>query len=175
MNWEAIGVVAEVISAAAVVISLIYLAVQIRHQGRQATADNLQSNVDRWIGALTTAMRTEEDADFLRHALRDYSVLSPPARARLHTFLLDLVSPYQAMHAKHESGLLDARVWGTIREAMAAWITCPGMLGLWEEAKFAYPPYLVADIDRAIDEFDGQPFTETAPYLQVDAVDGEVG
>jgi hypothetical protein len=174
MNWEAIGVVAEVISATAVVISLIYLALQIRLQGRQAAADNLQSNVDRWIGALTTAMRSEEDADFLRHALRDYSTLSPPQKARLHTFMLDLVSPYQAMHAKHESGLLDARLWGTIRKAMAAWITCPGMLGLWEEAKFAYPPYLVADIDRAIEEFEGEPFTETAPYLRLDAPDGVV-
>ena len=168
MNWEAIGVVAEVISAAAVVISLIYLATQIRQQGRQAAADNLQSNVDRWIAALATAMRSEEDADFLRHALRDYSVLSAPQKSRLHAFLLDLVSPYQAMHAKQESGLLDPRLWGTVREDMAAWITCPGMLGLWEEAKFAMPPYLVADIDRAIEEFEGRPFTETAPYLQLD-------
>jgi len=171
MNWEAIGVLAEVVSAAAVVISLIYLAVQIRHQSRQSAADNLQSSVDRWIGALTTAMRSEEDADFLRRALRDYSALSPPQRARLHNFMLDLVSPYQAMHAKYESGLLDARLWETIRDAMAAWITCPGMLGLWEEAKFAYPPYLVADIDRAIANFEGRPFTETAPYLQLDDAD----
>ena len=41
----------------------------------------------------------------------------------------------------------------TIRGAMAGWFTCPGMFGLWEEAKFAYPPYLVADIDRAIEAF----------------------
>ena len=168
MNWEAIGVIAEVISAVAVVISLAYLAVQIRQQSRQAAADNLESTVERWVGALTTAMRTEEDAEFLRHALRDYAALTPPQRARLHTFMLDLVSPYQAMHAKHESGLLDARLWATIREAMAAWFTCPGMLGLWEEGKFAYPPYLVADIDRAIAEYEGPPFTVTAPYLQLD-------
>ena len=171
MNWQAIGVVAEVIGAVAVVISLVYLAVQIRHQSHQAAADNLQSTVDRWIGALTTAMRSEEDADFLRHALRDYAALTPPQKARLHTFMLDLVSPYQAMHAKHESGLLDARLWETIRSAMAAWLKCPGMSGLWEEAKFAYPPYLVADIDRAVEEYEGRPFSETAPYLQLDDSD----
>ena len=169
MNWEAIGVVAEMISAAAVVISLVYLAVQLRHTARQTTADNLQATVERWVGALTSAMRSEEDADFLRRALHDYAALSPPQKARLHTFMLDLVAPFQAIHAKHESGLVDPRFWETIRVDMAAWFKCPGMLSLWEEAKFAYPPYLVEEIDRAIEEHQGQPFTETASYLHLDA------
>ena len=50
MNWEAIGAVAEIIGAAAVMISLVYLAVQIRHTVRRTAADNLQSTVERWVG-----------------------------------------------------------------------------------------------------------------------------
>jgi len=169
MNWEAIGVIAEIVSATAVVISLVYLAVQIRYTARQTTADNLQSTVDRWVGALTTAMRSEEDADFLRRALRDYDALSPPQKAKLHTFMLDLVMPFQAIHAKHEGGLVDTRLWETIRHDMAAWFKCPGMLSLWEEAKFPYPPYLVEEIDAAIEEHQGRPFTDTLPYLRLDA------
>jgi len=168
MNWQVIGVVAEIVSAAAVVISLIYLAIQIRQTRRQASTDNLQSNVDRWIGALTSAMRSEEDADFLRHALHNYDELSAPQIARLHAFMMDLVGPFQAIHSKHESGLIDTRLWETIRSDMAGWFKCPGMLALWHEAKSAYPPYLVEEIDAAIEMHDGQPFSETAPYLRLD-------
>ena len=36
MNWEAIGAIGEIIGAAAVVVSLIYLATQIRTQNNEA-------------------------------------------------------------------------------------------------------------------------------------------
>ena len=44
MNWEAIGATGEVLGAAAVVVTLIYLAVQVRH-AKAATAD--QSRIYR--------------------------------------------------------------------------------------------------------------------------------
>lgn len=77
MNWESIGVVAELVSAIAVIVSLLYLAFQIRQTARQTSAENLQSTVDRWVGAQTTVMRTEEGTDFLRHAMHHYHELSP--------------------------------------------------------------------------------------------------
>lgn len=166
MSWEAIGTVAEIVSAVAVVISLVYLAIQIRQTRRQTAAENLQSAVEQWAGASTSAMRSENDADFLRRALRNYNALSPPQIARLHTFMLDLVVPFQAIHAKYENGLVDPRLWETIRSDMAAWLKCPGMPALWREAKDAYPPYIVQEIDLAIEQHEGKPFSETAPYLR---------
>jgi hypothetical protein len=83
--------------------------------------------------------------------------------------MLDLVVPIQAIHAKHERGLVDPRLWETTRSDMAAWFRCPGMLSLWEEAKAAYPPYIVTEIDAAIEAHQGEPFTETAPNLRLDA------
>jgi hypothetical protein len=36
MNWDAVGAVGEILVAAAVVVSLIYLAAQIRNQNRES-------------------------------------------------------------------------------------------------------------------------------------------
>lgn len=54
MNWEAIGAVGELVGALAVVASLVYLALQIRHSARlaqvqidQAEAAALQAQMDR--------------------------------------------------------------------------------------------------------------------------------
>jgi len=56
MNWEAIGAVSETIGAIAVVVTLIYLAVQIRQNSEnlaaQVRATNFAGMADTWrIGA----------------------------------------------------------------------------------------------------------------------------
>ena len=55
MNWEAIGAVGEVLGAIAVVITLGYLAVQVRH-AKAATAD--QSRIYRATAVREMALET---------------------------------------------------------------------------------------------------------------------
>ncbi len=49
MNWESAGVIAELIGAAAVVITLIYLAKQVRHSIDYAKADAVQATNAQYI------------------------------------------------------------------------------------------------------------------------------
>lgn len=49
MNWEAISTIAEIIGAVAVIVTLWYLATQMRQSTQQAQADNLQKAVLRWV------------------------------------------------------------------------------------------------------------------------------
>src|SRR5262245_18122032 len=137
MDWQLIGVVSDTVNAAAVVISLVYVAIQIRNTRQQTTSDNLQATVQLWVEAQASLTRSEQDADFLRHALHNYGELSTGQIARFHTFLAELVLPFQAIHSKHESELIDPRFWETVRADMAGWFKCLGMLSLWKEVKFA--------------------------------------
>ena len=86
------------------------------------------------VSVLTAATQSDEDTDFLRHALDGYESLSPSQIARLHTFVLDLVAPFQAVHGKQHSGLIDPRLWETLRTDLAGWFKCPGMLAIWQTA-----------------------------------------
>ena len=49
MNWDAIGAVGEVVGAAAVVVTLAYLAVQIRRNTRQENFQGLQSAIQLYL------------------------------------------------------------------------------------------------------------------------------
>ena len=169
MNWQAIGVVAEVVSAIAVVVSLVYLAMQIRQSARQARADNVQATVERWIEAQTSRLRSEDDAEFLRNALSDYTALSVPQKARLAAFMFDLTAAFQAMYVKHRNGLLDPDLYAAVHDNVAGYMKCPGLAGLWQELKFSYPKDLAREIDSAIEAHQGLPFTETLPHFQPDA------
>ena len=46
MNWDAIGAIGEIVGASAVVISLVYLASQIRIQNRESRAASVHLVID---------------------------------------------------------------------------------------------------------------------------------
>jgi len=65
MNWDAIGAVGE----AAVVVTLAYLAVQIRRNTRQENFQGLQSAIQLYLNNLDEATRTKEGAEIFRKGL----------------------------------------------------------------------------------------------------------
>jgi hypothetical protein len=82
MNWDVISAVSEVVAAIAVIVSVIYLATQIKHQTAEsklaATRDLSAKRVDMMKGILENEAVTEI---YLR-AIRDYESLQGAARMR---------------------------------------------------------------------------------------------
>ena len=48
MNWDAIGAVGEILGAAAVVVSLVYLPTQIRIQNRESRFSTINNLTEQW-------------------------------------------------------------------------------------------------------------------------------
>ena len=59
MNWEAIGAIGEVLGAFAVVATLLYLALQVRH-AKTATTDATRLNRANGVQAMLLAMSTDD-------------------------------------------------------------------------------------------------------------------
>src|SRR5262245_13744765 len=59
VNWEAISAIGQIVGALAVVISLIYLAREIRTNARSARVASLH-DVNRWLGELVTHPHVRE-------------------------------------------------------------------------------------------------------------------
>ena len=59
MNWEAIGAIGEVLGAFAVVATLLYLALQVRH-AKTATTDAIRLNRANGVQAMLLAMSTDD-------------------------------------------------------------------------------------------------------------------
>jgi hypothetical protein len=64
MNWDAIGALAETIGALAVVISLIYLAVQIR-SGTKALRTTLRDSAFRYLGEWKYVLSADPELPWL--------------------------------------------------------------------------------------------------------------
>ena len=54
MNWDAVGAIAETIGGIAVLVTLVYLAVQVRHANRIQRQTLLSNQTAHWVGNCQT-------------------------------------------------------------------------------------------------------------------------
>ena len=102
MNWNAVGAIAELLGAIGVIVSLVYLAIQIRRNTRTQKRTNLG---DIATELATTARCVATDPEIANLVLRGYAdldSLDPVERYRFDAFIYAYI-------ANFERALLDAR------------------------------------------------------------------
>jgi hypothetical protein len=114
MNWEIVGVVAEVVGAAAVVVSLIYLARQVRTSNRLARAEAYRSpNSD--LNTLNAAFSIDP---VFRQAFRraidgaTRKQLEPDERTVLDGYLISVTNIYEQLDREIREEILDSESLG---------------------------------------------------------------
>ena len=156
MNWEALGAIGEIIGAAAVLITLVYLAVQIRQNTRQigdstralrlTSRDTTQQAFSRWRHFVSEP----EAADLYLRGCADYGSLFLAERFRFGIFLQDLLLSYEALHQQIPESLYEREVWDQRQIPILAHLfRQPGVRNGWEQNKLMFLPDFAAAIDRA--------------------------
>ena len=121
MTLESAYYLIQIVAGTAVVISLIYLGVGVRHNTRAAKLAAVQA-VQAAIG------RTEEmiiqDKSFAELLMRgltvDASELGGADRIRLNVFYRHTLRTYQSAHYQFRNAVLEASVWKPQEKALAA-------------------------------------------------------
>lgn len=92
MSLETIGILSEVIASAAVVVSLIYLSVQIR-QNTRATRTGTSSYIDEALGRMLTAIRGDSEfAGIWLKGCKDLDALNDIERVRFSSHVFDMLN-----------------------------------------------------------------------------------
>lgn len=106
MNWEAIGAVGEIIGAVAVVVTLFYLALQIRQSTRMSRA---QMTKDLLLASREAIMDVASN-DRLAAIWAEIRPFSDEAAARRHTFYQSFFRLYELQYSLAKEGLVDERI-----------------------------------------------------------------
>lgn len=136
MNWDAIGAIGEIVGAAAVVASLLYLAVQTRANAKALRAgaiwdsETIFGNVNylhganpEWAGLLGRA--TLPSATMADFDLTEQSQLQFTFRGALQY--------YQAQWTLCDEGLIPKELWERRRRSLRGFIEAPVFREVWEE------------------------------------------
>jgi len=111
MNWEALGALGEIVGAAAVVISLVYLARQIRMSNRLAQAEAWRTAVSG-VTTLNAAFGVNPRFDQLVTRVmqgEDVSEFEPDDAAILTSHMVSIANIYEQVFREVRDGVLDQR------------------------------------------------------------------
>lgn len=139
MDWTAAAAVANLVSAVAVVASLVYLALQVRHSTRVARAA-AQDSVVAAARAVTLQLGQDPELDAIfRAGLQDLGGLSVDQRARFIHLAFQLLKIFESMHYQYRVGVLDEDTWRGWERMVHHYVAAPGLRAYYELRRDAFP------------------------------------
>ncbi|MEY2546391.1 MAG: hypothetical protein QOG48_1508 [Verrucomicrobiota bacterium] len=132
MNWEAINAIAQLVSSIGVVASLVYLAVQVRHNTR-VTRLSAQD-------AATTALRdvtrpfaeNPEVGRLWRAGLEDLNTLTAEDKARFYHVAFQFLKAMETIHFHYIYGLMEEDIWRGWCNLYKHYLSSPGLESYWQ-------------------------------------------
>jgi hypothetical protein len=127
MNWDAINAVSQLISSIAVVVSVLYLAVQLRGSTRVARVAAMDAAAAALRDVTKPFMENAELARIWRIGLEDLEALPPEDQARFFHAAHQFLKALETIHYHYVYGLLDSQLWAGWRELLQHYVATPGI------------------------------------------------
>ena len=132
MNWDAAGAIGEVIGATAVVISVGYLAIQIRRQTDQARLAATREIAEQHFDIVNRIIDDESIADLYLRAVQDFDSLPNIERVRASFLFQRLMRVLEEQYLHIEKGHIDPAFFKSMDKTFFEWLTFPGVHAWWE-------------------------------------------
>src|SRR5437588_6032773 len=131
MNWDAISAVSQLIGSIAVVISVLYLAVQLRSSTRVARVAAMDAAAAALRDVTKPFMENAELARIWRTGLENLNALSPEDQARFFHATHQFLKALETIHFHYLNGLMDKQLWLGWQELLRHYIAAPGVVQYW--------------------------------------------
>jgi hypothetical protein len=170
VNWDIIGATGEWAGALVVVLTLFYLARQIKasHSSTAIAAENtLITDYNRLLEQLYS---DPELCSLVLRSADTFNELGRTEKLRIHSFLTSQIFTVQNIYLQMLEGHVSQAVAEPLVGAMTSILKNPGSLEWWADAKNLFSPEYVAYIDQQHLDEDVKSFKEILPWMtSVDA------
>jgi len=170
MEFSDWSVIAEIVSALGIIVTLIFLAVQVNQNTRQSKSQSIQALRDDFLENLDLATRTRENAEIFCKGLNGFDNLPRIDKAIFHSLLHTLVHGYHSIWEASKAGLINEQDLAAIRNHFISYLMTPGGSQWWSAFKHALPPYFASHLEEEIHKAEGLiiPATDALPWFQKD-------
>jgi hypothetical protein len=138
MNLTDLANIGQVIGAIAVVISLIYVALQIRQNTNAVRAATAQSVHEHFANWYTTFASDPSLSAVVINGLKDYGSLSETDKARLVAIFMAFLSYSQNAFLKWRQGLLAPSLWLGWEQVIMNLVCAPGGKACGKERSYLF-------------------------------------
>jgi hypothetical protein len=132
MNWDAIGAVAEFVGAVGVIVSLVYLAGQIRQNTRSSRAAAFHAITAETNQLYRTVAADSEAARILRSGMQEPEKLSDDDLIRFVLLVSCVFRGFENIFIHYLQGTIDEASWHPWRASLLEILEAPGAARFWQ-------------------------------------------
>ena len=148
MTLQDLGNIGEFLGAVGVIVSLVYLAVQIR-QNTRTVRNSAQQEVLSDMAAFISLVAGDSDtASFYERGLADSDDLSRAERLRFSLLLTRFFYSYSRLYDLHREGDLAPESWEAQKEILRWVVKQPGVKRWWPAARSQIPGSFAGFVER---------------------------
>ena len=148
MSLDDLGNLGEFVSAVAVVVSVLYLAIQIRQNTRSLRAQAHQSITTHIAELNRTIVEYDEVAEILERGLEDPTVLTPAEARRFNAYNSARFRHYDNIYYQYRVGVLEESQWVGFSRMLRFHFMQAGLRRWWNDSTAFYSPEFVAYCEK---------------------------
>ena len=167
MNWDAVGAIGELASALVVLITLIYLAIQVRESNRLARSSSLLAVMDGFSNNdISQSFQHPELLEISIRGYQDWNSLPLADKSRFDGLMTQKMLHLQKIIVHHKNGLIDDENYNAWLAHTAAMMKTPGGQQWLKHARNIMAPDIIFEVDQFLaNNPDAPSFMETYAYL----------
>jgi len=150
MNWDAIGAVGETVGALAVVISVAYLALQIKKQTEESRLSATRELAANFQEVLNTAIVNDGLAEIYLKGVQDFETLPNAERLKVALLFQKTIRMMEQQYLHTRNGNVDSSYFVSMNLALEEFLTFPGVQVWWEGSKSQFESEFRAHIDEML-------------------------
>ena len=132
MNWEALGAVGEIVGAGGVIVSLLYLASQVRSNSRQLRHASAQAVLDKLNGLIGQLAFVPGAGDVWSRGLSGLNALEDDEEiVRFSSMMLQAFWAYEEVLYYRNAGLIEDWAWMHAKAPVEHFMRTPGFQQWW--------------------------------------------
>ena len=151
-----LGALGEFVGALGVVVSLVYLAQQMRQNTTSVRAASFNSMTENSIRILEHSFRDGDFADFLHRAEGDPSSLSATELVRWNAYMTAVYRHFGNLVYQYRVGVLDRQMWQSYRDTLKKSLRTPSWRAWFEENREVFSTSLVELVELIVRELEAE-------------------
>ena len=152
MNWDAVGAIGEIVGAVMVLVTLIYLSIQIRNNTREVKTENVHRVTDSFNQLNLLVASDERLAELWHRGMANYDDLSDTEKASFGFMQLAAFRIYDSLYYQIQRDTGDVRQWDGELNTIRWFFSSRGARDWWNQQQFAFSPDFQRFIDKIVSE-----------------------
>ena len=163
MNWDAIGAVGEIVGAAAVIATLIYLGRQIQDSARAARSAAVTDATNAIQTLYMELGSNPQSSELFLEGLTSYDSMADKKQFQWLMMMHSFFIAFQRSYFLSQEGTLDVGLRDSISTGIIAVSHMPGLKRYWEQRRTFFQPEFISWVEVLLAR---NPLTDMHAYRQ---------